>query len=490
MSESAITGLKPETLWLRFYEISQVPRPSKKENKIVDHMKKLFGNLGVTYKEDKVGNLAATIKATPGYENAPTVILQGHVDMVCEKNKTTNHDFDNDPIKLKREDGWIKADGTTLGSDNGIGVAAALAIISDKESVHGPLEILLTIDEETGLTGANNIAPGFITGKILLNLDSEEDGAFYVGCSGGVDTAGHYKLELENVPSGLEAYELVITGLKGGHSGLDIRLGRANAIKLIARTFKELDQFQFYISYINGGSKRNAIPREAESVIYINKNDAAKVEKILKEFEIKLKAEFRISDSGLKIEFNKTTSEQKKVYTKAFKEKFIGSILALPHGVISMSQDIPDLVETSTNIATVSTLKDEIVIGTSQRSSIESAKKYISQNVVAIFKLAGANVESSDGYPGWKPNLDSNILKVSKSVYKGLYNKEAEIKAIHAGLECGILGDKNPGLDMVSFGPTIQGAHSPDERVNIETVDKFYTLLKAILKKIATQSKN
>jgi len=489
MSDSAIKGLKPETLWQRFYEISQVPRPSKKEGKIVEHMKKLFGDLGVNFKEDKVGNLVASVKATPGYENTPTVVLQGHVDMVCEKNKTTNHDFDNDPIKLKREDGWIKADGTTLGSDNGIGVAAALAMITDKESIHGPLEVLLTIDEETGLTGANNLQPGFLTGKILLNLDSEEDGAFYVGCSGGLDTVAKFKLEFEDVPNGFESYNLLVTGLKGGHSGLDISQNRANAIKILARAFKELGEIPFYISTIEGGSKRNAIPREAEANIFINKQDAAKVEKILKDFETKLINEFKVSDKGLKIEFTKSGSSNKNVFLKSFQDKIINSLIALPHGVISMSQDIPDLVETSTNIATISTLKDELVIGTSQRSSVESAKKYVAQNVASVFELAEAKVESGDGYPGWKPNLDSNILKVSKNVYTELYGKEPEVKAIHAGLECGILGDKNPGMDMVSFGPTIEGAHSPDERVNIETVDKFYSLLKAILKKVADQSK-
>ena len=488
MSQSVVNGLKPETLWLRFYEITQVPRPSKKESKIVNHMKKLFSDLGVNFKEDKVGNLVASIKATPGYEKGPTVILQGHVDMVCEKNKTTIHDFDNDPIKLKRDDGWIKADGTTLGSDNGIGVAAALAIITDKDCVHGPLEILLTIDEETGLTGANNISPGFISGKILLNLDSEEDGAFYVGCSGGLDTVAHFNLELEDAPSGLEEYELLVTGLKGGHSGLEISQGKANAIKILARTLKELGKIKYYISSLNGGSKRNAIPREAEANIYLNKSDISKVEGILSEFKKELQNEYKVSDSGLNFEFGKSGINNKKVFSNLFKEKILNTLLALSHGVISMSQDIPDLVETSTNVATISTLKDELVIGTSQRSSVESAKKYVAQNIASVFQLAGAKIESGDGYPGWKPNLDSDILKVSKNVYKDLFGNEPEIKAIHAGLECGILGYKNPGLDMISFGPTIQGAHSPDERVNIETVGKFYTLLKAILKKVATQS--
>ncbi len=485
MSESVIKDLKPETLWKRFYEISQVPRPSKKEEKIREHLRNLFKKLNTDFKEDKTGNLVASIPASAGYEKAHTVILQGHVDMVCEKNKTTRHDFDKDPIKLKREDGWIKADGTTLGGDNGLGVAAALSIITDKESIHGPIEILLTVDEETGLTGANNLEHGLITGKILLNLDSEEEGTFYVGCAGGMDTVGSFKIETENLPEGFEAYNLMVTGLKGGHSGLDIIAGRANAIKIFGRTLNELDSKKYFVASINGGSKRNAIPREAEATLFVNPNDAAVSENIIRNFQSKVNNEFKISDSGLKLEFEKIDSGLKKGFSKSLSNKIVETLLALPHGVISMSQDIPDLVETSTNVATIFTEENFIRIGTSHRSSVESAKKYFADSVAATFKLAGAEVKHGDGYPGWKPDLDSKILNISKNVYKSMFNKEPEIKAIHAGLECGILGDKNPGLDMVSFGPTIVGAHSPDEKVNIKSVENFYSLLKAILKYVA-----
>ena len=490
MSVEVIKNLEPQTLWQRFYEIAQVPRPSKKEGKIIEHMKNLLKVLKIEFKEDNVGNIVAKIPATPGNENSPTVILQGHVDMVCEKNKSKQHDFEKDPIDLIRKDGWITADGTTLGSDNGIGVAAALALITDKEVKHGPLEILLTVDEETGMTGASNIKPGFITGKILLNLDSEEEGTFYVGCSGGMDTVAEFKIEFESVPDNFIPYELLITGLKGGHSGLDIVLGRANAIKLLARTLKKIEQIDFHVVKISGGSLRNAIPREAEVVILLKPEDEAKVKKILEDFKSQLLNEYKNTDGGLDLIFKKSEIKPGNVFTRSFKKKIINTLLALPHGVIAMSQDIPDLVETSTNLAAIVMNDSTLRIDTSQRSSVESAKQYIADNVGAVLELAGAKVKTSDGYPGWKPDLDSEILKISKEVYKDLFKKEPEVKAIHAGLETGLLGDKNPGLDMISFGPTITGAHSPDEKVNIETVDKFYLLLKGILKQIAESNKN
>jgi dipeptidase D len=490
MTPEVINGLKPSILWQRFYEITQVPRPSKKEGKILDHMRKLFKKLNIPFKEDKQGNIIASVPASAGYEKSPTIVLQGHLDMVCEKNKETKHDFENDPIKMFKDDGWIKARGTTLGSDNGIGVAAALSIITDKDVVHGPIEILLTVDEETGLTGATNLQPGLITGKILLNMDSEEDGAFYVGCAGGKDTLGSFNIEFENLSQGFLACELMVTGLKGGHSGLDINQGRANGIKILARTLNELSRFDFRIAKIDGGSLRNAIPREAEAIIFINKKDYAEIEKNINDFEKKVAVEFKTADAGLKINFNKVNENFPKVYAKGFSEKIIDTLLALPHGVIMMSKDIHDLVETSTNVATIKIDRDKLTIGTSQRSSVESAKKYIGESVHSIFNLAGAKIEVTDGYPGWKPNLDSNVLKISSSVFKNLFNKEPKIKAIHAGLECGILKGKNPGLDMISFGPTIVGAHSPDEKVNIETVEKFYSLLKEILKELAHQNKS
>jgi len=481
----AINGLEPKILWERFSEIAQVPRPSKKEEKIRKHMRELLDELKIKYKEDKVGNMIASVPATAGYENAPIVVLQGHVDMVCEKNNETKHDFENDPIKLVKDGDWITADGTTLGSDNGIGVAAGLALITDKDAVHGPLELLMTIDEETGLTGATNLEPGFVSGKILLNLDSEEDGAFYVGCSGGVDTIAEFNIEWNNVTEGNNFYKLIVTGLKGGHSGLDIEKGRGNAIKILGRTLNTLESTNYSLVSLEGGNLRNAIPREAEAIISIDKSQEENAKKIINDFQKDILNEFKTSDGGVKIVFSNSDVKSEKVFADKFKNKILDTILALPHGVIAMSQDIKDLVETSTNVATVHTEGDILKFGTSQRSSINSANNYIARNVRAIFNLASAKTSTNDGYPGWKPNLDSAILKISKTVYKELFNSEPEIKAIHAGLECGILEGKNPGMDMVSFGPTIEGAHSPDERVNIPAVEKFYNLLKGILKKVA-----
>ena len=481
----AINGLEPKILWERFSEIANVPRPSKKEEKIREHMRNLLNSLNINFKEDKVGNIVASVPATPGYENTPVVILQGHVDMVCEKNNETQHDFENDPIKLVRDGDWITADGTTLGSDNGVGVAAALALITDTNAVHGPLEILMTVDEETGLTGATNIEPGFVSGKILLNLDSEEDGSFYVGCSGGVDTIAEFDIDRITNPEDYKNYKLVVTGLKGGHSGLDINAGRGNAIKILGRTLNALAGTDYSLAALEGGNLRNAIPREAEAIISLNPSNENDAMQIVENFQKDVYNEYKTADGGLKITLQTVDENVEKVFGGDFKNKIINTLLALPHGVIAMSQDIPDLVETSTNVATIHTEGDLLKFGTSQRSSINSANLYIASNVKAIFTLAGARVETSDGYPGWKPNLDSRILKTSKEVFKDLFNKEPKIKAIHAGLECGILEGKNPGLDMVSFGPTIEGAHSPDERINIKTVEKFYNLLKGILKRVA-----
>jgi len=485
MAKDAIEGLEPKILWERFYEITQVPHPSKKEGKIREHLKNLLSELKVEFKEDSAGNIVAYLPATEGYENAPTVILQGHIDMVCEKNKDKKHDFENDPLTILRDDGWITADGTTLGSDNGIGVAAALAVITDTNIVHGPIEILMTVDEETGLTGASNLQSDLLSGKILLNMDSEEDGAFYVGCAGGVDTLGSFEIQTENLPENKKAYKILITGLKGGHSGLDIQFGRGNAIKILARTLNSLGDLGYRISELDGGSLRNAIPREAEAVLFLSEDESTKAGNIINEFEKKVKNELKSVDGEVAILFKETKDKFDKVYMRDYSDRIIDVLLALPHGVIAMSNDIEGLVETSTNLATIKVNNNLITIGTSQRSSVESSKDYIANSVTSVFKLANAQIELGDGYPGWKPNMDSKVLQISKNVFKDLFGKEPEIKAIHAGLECGILEGKKPGLDMISFGPTIQGAHSPDERVNIETVGKFYELMKGILKHLA-----
>jgi len=481
MSIKVIEGINPKILWQRFYEISQIPRPSKKEEKILEYLKSWSKDHKFICKQDKAGNLAISIPAKKGMETYPIIVLQGHVDMVCEMNKGTQHDFDKDPLKLKREGDWIKAEGTTLGSDNGIGVAAGLAIAEDPDAKHGPLELLLTIDEETGLTGVNNLEPGFIKGKYLMNLDSEEDAIFYIGCAGGIDTVGTINIIRENAPNGSASFDLMVSGLKGGHSGSDINVGRANAVKIIARALNALSNIDISVAHISGGQLRNAIPREAEAVLLFDPAKENVVRNITDTICKNIVSEYIKSDGGLKISLKKSENKYSEVFTKSFTGNLINVILALPHGVLEMSQDIPGLVETSTNLASIKTLDKEIVIGTSQRSSIESAKENIANSVKAVLELGHASVKTGEGYPGWKPNLNSSILKLLSDVYKDLYNSEAEVQAIHAGLECGILGNKYPGLDMVSFGPTITNAHSPDEGVEIKSVEKFYNLLKKVL---------
>ncbi len=488
MSASAIEGLSPQLVWKRFYEISQIPRPSKSEGRIRLYLRNFAGQNNLDTKEDDAGNIVMMVPPSAGFENAPTIVLQCHVDMVCEKNKGTVHDFNNNPITLKRENDWMTAEGTTLGADNGIGVAAALAVVHDEDFNHGTLELLFTVDEETGLTGANNLQKEFITGKFLLNLDTEEDGAFYVGCAGGMDTVGTYKLETESPVDGYHAYSIFISGLKGGHSGIDISEGRANAIKILGFLLARLNNLNYQLIDIQGGSKRNAIPREAEAVIMMNPDLDSDAREIINEFFLEAVLEFKSTDENIKITFEKKEKaheEKRLAFRKGFAEKIINSILALPHGVVAMSKDIPGLVETSTNLATINLEGGELRIGTSQRSSLENAKKEIALTVRAVFELSNAVVKVGDGYPGWQPRMDSQILKLSKKVFKNLFGQEPFVKAVHAGLECGILSNKYPGLEMISLGPTIEGAHSPDERVNINDVEKFYRLMKGILSEIA-----
>ena len=486
MQKDIIKGLKPELLWEAFYDLSQVPRPSKKEGKVIKFIEEFAVTHQLKHKKDEVGNIVIFVPATPGKEETPVVVLQSHLDMVCEMNKGTKHDFENDPLTLKSDGEWISATGTTLGADNGIGVAAALAAALDNEMVHGPLELLFTIDEETGMTGVNNLKGDFITGKYLLNMDSEEDGTFYIGCSGGQDSTGVFEIPFsKKIDEELKPYELMITGLKGGHSGLEIHMGKANAIKLLARLLDKLKSEKYKLANIAGGSKRNAIPREAEALILIDPKSEENVIKIIKEFHEQIVKEFKSSETGIIINFNKKKIHVEKVFKKRFTSTLISTLLALPHGIVAMSNDIAGLVETSTNLAIIETDGEILKISTSQRSSIDNAKDYIALSVRSVFNLAGGEVTGSDGYTGWTPNLSSKLLKLSKDVYAKMFKSEPEVKAIHAGLECGLLGAKYPGLDMISFGPTIQGAHSPDEKVNIHAVEKFYILLKGILAELS-----
>lgn len=481
---NAIEGLKPELVWKYFAEISAIPRPSKHEEKMTKYLLDTAKKLGLQAKTDKLGNVVVKKPASAGKENVRMICLQGHTDMVAEKNKGKVHDFMKDPIELVRKNNVLMANGTTLGADNGVAVATNLAIMEDKSLVHGPLEFLLTVDEETGLTGASNLQPGFLESKTLMNLDSEEEGSIYVGCSGGRDTIGTWSVAFEKAPAQTMVAVIRVAGLKGGHSGLEIDKGRGNAIKILNRALLAASEFGARVSSIQGGNKRNAIPREAEAVVFIPKNKWKVAAEAVMRLNMTAKAELESVEPDLSVSIEEEKPKTKKVISKSLQKKLLQTISALPHGVIKMSADIPGLVETSTNVAVISSEKKALRIATSQRSSVDSEITEIIHTVESIFHLAGADVTGTDGYPGWKPNLDSEILKVAKSTYNQLYGREPQIKAIHAGLECGIIGERMNGMDMISFGPTLEGVHSPDERIYIDTVERFWNFLLGILRNV------
>lgn len=481
---AAIEGLKPELVWKYFAEIAKIPRCSKHEEAIVKYVLTTAKNLGLQARADKFGNVLVQKPASAGRERVGTIVLQGHLDMVCEKNKETVHDFAKDPIQLVRKGNMLMANGTTLGADNGIAVATSLAIMEDRSLEHGPLEFLFTVDEETGLTGASNLGADFLTAKTLLNLDSEEEGALYVGCSGGKNTLASWKLAVDAAPAGAVLAELKVAGLKGGHSGLEIDKNRGNSIKIIARVLSALTGLGVRIASLEGGNKHNAIPREAEAIVCVPKKKWDDAAKTVAACQGIIRAELGSVDPDLAITLTVQKNKKVKVFKKALHTKVLQTLAALPHGVIKMSSDIPGLVETSTNVATIKTTKKAVEMATSQRSSVASENLDICQTVHAIFTLGGAEACHTDGYPGWKPDLNSPILKVAKQTYKVLYGKEPEVKAIHAGLECGIIGERYPGMDMLSFGPTLEMVHSPEERIHIDTVEKYWTFLLGILKNV------
>ena len=485
--KEAIKGLHPQAMWDHFYEISQIPRCSKEEEKVREHILKIVRRNNLESKMDAVGNVVVKKPATAGLEKKPIIVFQGHLDMVCEKNKNTVHDFTKDPIKLVRDGDWIKADGTTLGSDNGIGVATALAVMEDPSMKHGPLEFLFTIDEETGLTGATEIANDMLDGRILLNMDSEEDGALYIGCAGGQDAELYMKTDTEKIPNGFKAVQIKITGLTGGHSGLNIHEGRGNAIKLLTRfLWKALPQVSGRLANIEGGSKHNAIPREADAIVFLPSDKIANIKQIAKEYDAIYKNEYKAVDPKVTLLVEEKGFEKpSEMFTSQLHNRLLNLLYVIPHGVMGMSHAIPGLVETSTNLAVISLKDNKISILTSQRSSVASALTALHDMVRACGFQAGAEVHSGGGYPAWQPNPDSALLKRAKRVYQDLFGKEPEVKAIHAGLECGIIGDKFPGMDMISFGPTIIGAHSPDEKVQISTVEKFWKFVEALIKDVA-----
>ncbi len=481
---SVLGHLKPELVWNHFEEICKYPRPSKKEEKIAEYIFSVGKRLGLQTEKDKFGNILIRKPATPGYENRKTVALQGHIDMVCEKNRDVEHDFDKDPIYPYIDGDWVKAKGTTLGADNGIGVACALAVLESKDIEHGPLEALFTLDEETGLTGASSLKKGFLKADILINMDSEELGTLFIGCSGGKNTAATFKAKLEKTPRNYSAFELKVGGLKGGHSGLEIHVGRGNAIKILNRAIWSYSQEnKIHLAEINGGNKHNAIPRESFAVVLVPKNDEKKFKKFVAKYNETVKTEYAVTEPDLIVSAEKHNVPEKVMDEKTQKH-LLNALYAVPHGVIKMSNDIPGLVETSTNLAVIETVGKNVNIVTSQRSPVKSENEDITNMVTAVFKLAGADVSYGDGYPGWAPDVHSEILKVFKSTFNQMYGKEPLVTAIHAGLECGIIKEKYPEMDMISFGPTMFGVHSPDERLQISTVPEFFNQLVNVLKNI------
>lgn len=480
-----IKDLQPALVFSIFDEITQVPRPSKKEGKIRQYLLDFAAKHNLSVKTDAVGNVVMSRPATPGHEDAPTVILQAHMDMVCESNDK-NFDFENSPIKTVVDGEWLRADGTTLGADNGIGMAAALAALIDDSFVHGPLEALFTVDEETGLTGANNLGENMITGSMLLNLDSEDDAEIFVGCAGGVDTTCTFTYNRSFAPKDFLYFKINIEKGQGGHSGGDIHLGRANANKLLARFLFDLSQkHEVSLAEIDGGNLRNAIPRAAHAIIGVHTSRKETVRTMLNHFIADVENEYKGLEPTLEISMESVDTPDFTI-DETTSLNIIRALYSAPHGVISMSRDLEGLVETSTNLAAVKMIPDnKILVTTSQRSSVESRKLDIANQLEALFLLAGAKVTHGDGYPGWAPNMDSTIMKIASDAYEELYGVKPAIKAIHAGLECGLFLTKYPHLDMVSFGPTLRGVHSPSEKMHIPAVERFWNQLTLILKKVA-----
>lgn len=475
--------LKPHGIWAQFDAITKVPRPSKKEGKIEKFLEEFAKGHSLQYKKDGAGNIVILKPATAGMESKPTVVLQSHMDMVCEKNSDVDFDFDRDAIRTVIDGGWVRAEGTTLGADDGIGMAAALALLIDDSVAHGPLEALFTVDEETGLTGAFNLGSDMITGKYLINLDSEDEGEVFIGCAGGVDTVARFGYAEEEVSDKYVFFKVSVSGLKGGHSGDDIEKGRGNSNRILARLLWEgIDSYGLRLARIDGGNLRNAIPREAWAVVAVPQRDASGFGDFFDRFTEDVRAEFQYTDEGLTL--GREMADAGKVMDERSARDLVYALAGVPNGVQAMSFAMPGLVETSTNLASVKMEGGEVVVTTSQRSSVESSKKATARAVESVFALGGARVEHSDGYPGWAPDPHSHLLEVTEKAYEKLFSAKAKVRAIHAGLECGLFLEKYPHLEMVSIGPTLRGVHSPDERLEIASVDKFWRLLVEMLKTV------
>jgi dipeptidase D len=482
-----LKGLEPALLWKYFEMLSAIPRSSGNEKAAADFVLKVASDLGLEAKKDSSNNVIVRKPASKGREKDPAVVLQGHLDIVAEKNKDKVFDFTKDGIQLVVDGDWLKADGTTLGADNGVAVAAALALMESKDISHPPLEALFTTEEEVGLVGAKVLSSDFVKGRILLNLDSEEEGVVFIGCAGGIDSTGRILADFEKAPEDYTPYLLFISGLKGGHSGLEIHQQRGNAIRIAARVLWNLNhEIGIRIEKISGGNKRNAIPRETEAVIYLPKDKLDEAKKVIAKIHKEVERELSTQDPGLKIEIGKYDGTPTgKVFRHGFMCKLFKLLYALPHGVLEMSKDIPDLVQTSTNLAIIG-MEDEktLLIQTSQRSSLDTIKVFAGSQAESIMRLAGFVVCHENSYPAWTPNIKSELLKHCKKVYKDLRGVELKEAAIHAGLECGIIGEKYEGMDMISFGPILQDVHSPNEKLNIPSVKRFWEYLVKILETV------
>ncbi len=479
-----ILNLEPKALWKHFYSLTQIPRPSKKEGKIIEYMKKWGEDLRLETVVDDIGNVIIKKPATPGMEDRKGIILQGHLDMVPQKNSDNNHDFEKDPIDAYVDGEWVTARGTTLGADNGMGVAAAMAVLEDDNIAHGPIEALFTIDEETGMTGAINLKPGYLDGDILLNMDSEDEGELYIGCAGGIDTNVKYTFTKKQTPGGTKAYKLIVKGLKGGHSGLDIHLGKGNACLIINKVMLEAsEKFGLRVAEIDAGSLRNAIPREASATVVIPSEYEDAFKSFLNEIQSSEKEALKDIDPDLVI-LAEDENVPNSVIDKETQEGLFNGVANCPNGVLAWDANLAGVVETSSNLAIIKMNGDAIEVACLTRSAVDSERDIWAHKIADNFRDNGAEVSHAGAYPGWKPNVTSEILETMKEVYNNKFGKIPDVKVIHAGLECGILGATYTNWDMISFGPTIRFPHSPDEKVKIETVQKFWDYLVETLKNV------
>lgn len=481
-----IRNLQPENVWNNFADLNAVPRPSKKEERVIAFMEEFGKKLELETITDKAGNVVIKKPASPGMENRKTVVLQSHLDMVHQKNNDTDFDFSTEGIKMYVDGDWVRARGTTLGADNGLGVATIMAILESKDIPHPPLEALFTIDEETGMTGAKNLDDSILDGEILLNLDTEEDDEIGIGCAGGVDITAERTYEEVSLPENHVAYKISVKGLNGGHSGMDIIKGLGNANKIMNRILYNAIRYGVRISRVEGGGLRNAIPRESNAVVTV---DSTRKDEFLSDSNTlieDIKKEYASLEENLFIGIEQTETP-KKVMLEEAQNAFLKSVYAARNGIHRMSPEVKGLVETSNNIANITAVDGKIKISCLTRSSVESNKNDMANSLISAFELGGFEVNLTGEYPGWKPNPDSDILKVVGKVYEKQNGEKAHIAAVHAGLECGIIGSHYPKMDMVSFGPTIRGAHSPDERASISSVQKFWNLLLGILEDIPSK---